>query len=327
MMRPPLVMTDPAAWMDAAIPAAQRARELQDVFDDLDAHPWPDDIAPARVLYDQMGPPVPNDIRAEDGVLAGVPARWLYPPSHDPSRVMLFLHGGGYVYGSLDSHAGMAAELARAAGCIGVQLHYRLAPEHPHPAAVEDALAAYCAVLDQGYAASAVSLVGDSAGGGLVVALLLVLKQRQLPLPGAVACLSPWVDLLLRGESYQTRAHLDPMVERKVVELVREQYLGLQDPTQVTASPILGDLTGLPPMLVQVGELEILYSDAEMLAEKAHQCGVEVTFEVWPAMVHVWHLYYPMLTAGREAISRVGAFLRQPSARPTASKESSACMA
>jgi epsilon-lactone hydrolase len=286
-----------------------RMQEIDAVLADLDANPWPDDIVEARVLYDRMGPPIADDIAVDKFDIGGQKAQLLTPPEADTDRALLFLHGGGYVYGSLMSHGGMAAEITRAAHCRGLQLDYRLAPEHPYPAAVEDACEAYEWLLGKGFSPPRVALVGDSAGGGLVIAALAALQQQGHPMPGAAVCLSPWVDLEATGDSYETRKQIDPMVERKVVELVSRLYLNGQSPKLPTASPIHADLRNMPPLLIQVGEREILFSDSQMLADKARASGLDVTFEEWPGMVHVWHLYYPILSAGREAIARVGQFI------------------
>jgi len=226
----------------------------------------------------------------------------------------LFLHGGGFVYGSLVSHGGMAAEISRASRCKALQLDYRLAPEYSFPAPIEDACAAYEWLLDTGLAPQKTAIVGDSAGGGLALSTLVALKTKQRPLPGAVICVSPWVDMEATGESYRTRQSVDPIVDRSIVNLVTRLYLKGQDPKISTASPIRAELAGFPPLLIQVGEREILFSDAEGLARKAGAAGVDVTLEEWQGMIHVWHLYYPILSAGRDAIARIGEFILQNTA-------------
>lgn len=290
-------------------------RELEAVLEEIASTPWPTDVAEARALYDASGPAVAEDIKAEQVSVAGVPAQVLTPPDADAHRALLFLHGGGYVYGSLASHGGMAAEVARYAKCKALQLQYRLAPEHPFPAAIEDACAAYEALLLEGHRPEHVAFVGDSAGGGLVVAALVALKTRGAELPGAAVCISPWVDLEATGESYSERQALDPMIDRELVDFLAGLYLNGRDPKTPLASPIHADLGGLPPLLIQVGEREVLYSEAARLCEKARASGVEATFEEWPRMFHVWHLYFPVLAAGREAIARAGAFVRDKTAR------------
>jgi acetyl esterase/lipase len=284
-------------------------RELDDVLAEIASEPWPAGVAEARLLYDASGPPIAQDIRVERFAIATIPAQRLTPPVADADRAVLFLHGGGYVYGSLVSHGGMAAEIARHSRCAAFQLQYRLAPEHPFPAAIEDACAAYEWLLLAGFDPENIALVGDSAGGGLVMATLLTLKAQGRPLPGAAVCVSPWVDLQATGESYDERQALDPMIDRPLVDFLAGLYLNGHDPRAPVASPIHADLRGMPPLLIQVGEREVLFSEAARLYENAIASGVDATFEEWPEMVHVWHLYYPKLTAGQEAISRIGAFV------------------
>jgi len=291
-----------------------RRAELEAVLAYLASRPWPDGVNEARAHYDSLGDPIAQDIQIEPLTIERAGAQLLTPPGCDGERAMLYLHGGGYVFGSPKSHGGLAAELARAARCPVLLLDYRRAPEHPFPAAVEDATAAYHWLLERGFAAPRIAIAGDSAGGGLVLCTLVHGRNRiggALPLPGAVVCVSPWVDLEATGESYRTREGIDPLVQRKVVNEVTRHYLNGADPRTPTASPIHADLTGFPPLLVQIGEREILYSDAEALANKARALGLDVTFEEWPDMVHVWHLHYPRLSTGREAIERIGQFVRE----------------
>jgi acetyl esterase/lipase len=290
--------------------AAQRRTELDAVLAYLEARPWPDGVDAARLHYDSLGDAMAPDICVEPLEIDQNRAQLLTPPGCEPGRALLYLHGGGYVFGSLRSHGGLAGEIARAARCQVLQLDYRRAPEHPFPAAVEDATAAHVWLLERGFAPGHLAFAGDSAGGGLVLAALVHCRQRELPLPGAAVCISPWVDLEATGESYRTRAALDPLVQRKVVDEVTRHYLQGQDPRAPTASPIHAELSGFPPLLIQVGEREILYSDSEALAAKARASGLDVSFEEWPDMVHVWHLHYPRLTTGREAIDRLGQFVR-----------------
>lgn len=288
--------------------------EINAVLAAIRATPWPDDIVAARILMDEEGPPVADDIAVEPIEIAKCRGQVLVPPHLHDARVMLFLHGGGYVYGSLKSHAGMAAELARAGCCKVFQLDYRLAPEYPFPAGLEDACAAYKWLRRAGYATQNISIVGDSAGGGLAIATLLALREEGDPLPGAAVCISPWVDLEATGESFTSRQLLDPVIDRELVSFLAGIYANGTDLRNPFISPIHADLRGLPRMLVQVGEREVLFSEAQMLARRAHGAGVDVTFEEWPDMVHVWHLYFPRLTAGRAAIARVGAFVMETAA-------------
>jgi acetyl esterase/lipase len=190
-------------------------------------------------------------------------------------------------------------------------IDYRLAPEHPHPAAVDDAVAAYRWMLAQGLKPARITVAGDSAGGGLTVATLLAIRDAKLPLPGAGACLSPWVDLEGIGESMTTKAGVDPIVQKTGLLQMAAAYLGGKDPRTPLAAPLYADLSGLPPLLIQVGTAETLLDDASRLAERARKAGVTVSYEPWESMIHVWHLFAPMLDEGQQAIDRIGEFVRK----------------
>jgi acetyl esterase/lipase len=245
-----------------------------------------------------------------------VPAFLHTAPDADESRIGLYLHGGGYVYGSQSSHGSLAAEAARAAGFPMLHLQYRRAPENPYPAALEDAVSAYAALLDR-YSAEQVVIIGDSAGGGLVFGMLMAARDRGLPMPRAVACISPWVDLAATGETFHSLAEDDPMITAQTVALVTESYLAGASPRTPYASPLYGEAHGFPPVLIQVGEREMLLSDAERFAAKLAEAGSSVTLEVWPGMVHVWHLHHTRLAKARQALSRLGQFLADPTAEAT----------
>ncbi|RKH03490.1 alpha/beta hydrolase [Corallococcus carmarthensis] len=289
--------------------AERNAAEMKELLAYLDARPWPDGYEAARVHYDSLGLPIAADIGVEPVDVNGVRAQWLTPPVCEQDRALLFLHGGGFVFGSLVSHGHMAAEMARQARCRVLQLDYRRAPEHPYPAALDDATTAYRWLLERGFAPGHISIAGDSAGGGLVVSMQVNARAKGLPLAGALVCISSWFDLGIQGDSYTSREKADALVQRKVVEEVARHYLNGQDARQPTISPIHADLTGLPPLLIQVGERELLFSDSQAMARKAQAQGVDVTFEEWPDMVHVWHLHFNRLSSGREALQRIGQFV------------------
>ncbi|MDJ0628375.1 MAG: alpha/beta hydrolase [Rhodobacter sp.] len=270
---------------------------------------WPDGLAAERAAMEAEAPPLAADIAVEPLTLAGRPAEILSAPGAMAGELVLYLHGGGYVYGSLSSHRGLVGEIARAAGQRVLQLEYRLAPEHPHPAALDDAVAAVRTLYDDGLGPDELVLVGDSAGGGLVLATLLTLKAIGHPLPRAAVCLSPWTDLTCKGESYDRRGDRDPMIDRTLALKLSRLYANGSAPDTPAVSPLFGDLTGLPPLLIQVGEREVLYSDSKDFTNRALRAGVDVTFEEWPDMIHVWHLYFPQLTQGRQAIDRIGRFI------------------
>jgi acetyl esterase/lipase len=220
------------------------------------------------------------------------------------------LHGGGYVIGSLDSHRHLVAEVGRAAGVRSLAIDYRLAPEYPFPAPIEDTLKAYRFLLDNGLAADKIAFAGDSAGGGLLVGAMLAAKDAGLPLPSCGWCLSPWVDMEALGQSFTDRATTDPTVQRPGIEFMAEQYLNGADPRSPYAAPIYGDLRGLPPLLLQVGAVETLLDDSLALARAAGITDVVVDLQIWPEMIHVWHQWHTQLTAGRRAIASGGSFIR-----------------
>ena len=254
--------------------------------------------------------PTPPEVKVERVNAPAVPAEWLRPPSAEPGRVVLYLHGGGYVIGSPRSHRHLAAAIAGAAGASALLLDYRLAPEHPYPAAVEDATAAYRWLLDQAIAPERIVIAGDSAGGGLTVATLLALREARVPLPAGGVCISPWVDLTCSGASYATKADADPIVQRSGVEEMARAYLGATPPRTPLASPLFADLRGLPPLLIHVGSDEVLLDDAVQLAARAKAAGVDVTLEVYDRMIHVWHWFLPMLDEAQTAVEAIGRFVR-----------------
>ncbi|MBF6571441.1 MAG: alpha/beta hydrolase [Candidatus Binataceae bacterium] len=249
--------------------------------------------------------------------IAGVGAEWIQAPNADHYRTILYLHGGGYAGGSIASHRELAARLSKAAAARCLVLDYRLAPENPFPAAVDDATAAYqWLLLDQKYQPTRIAIAGDSAGGGLTIATLVNLRDKQLPLPGAAACISPWVDLAVSGASALTNAERDALVSRDILQMFVKMYLGDRDPRIPLASPLYADLRGLPPLLIQVGSSEVLLDDAKQIGERAQAAGVSVELEVWPNMQHVWHWFAPTLDKGQQAIEQIGGFIRQRTQAP-----------
>jgi monoterpene epsilon-lactone hydrolase len=254
--------------------------------------------------------PVPADVRIDRITARGVPAEWLTVRGDDPRAAILYLHGGGYGIGSPRSHRHLAAAIAAAADAAALVPHYRLAPEHPFPAAVDDAVASYRWLLEKNVAPERLVIAGDSAGGGLTVATLLALRDGGLPKPAAGVCISPWVDLTCSLPSHTSRKAVDPIVSREAVGKMAVAYLGGADATAPLASPLYADLRALPPLLIHVGDDEVLLDDSVQLAENARAAGVDVTLEVWPQMIHVWHWFFPMLDEGQQAIDRIGDFIR-----------------
>lgn len=240
-----------------------------------------------------------------------VSGEWVSSSLSPTQPVLFFLHGGGYSAGSCRTHRELAARLCLASGVRVLLIDYRLAPEHPFPAALEDATVAYQWLLSQGVAPESIVIGGDSAGGGLAMATLLWLRDQQLPLPGAGVLLSPWVDLTLTGESLQSRAEVDPLCSYAGLHSAAQLYLGETAAQTALASPVYGELHGLPPLLIQVGDHEVLLSDATRLAERAQATGVTVKLEIWEEMWHVWHFWAGAMPEGQQAIDRIGTFVQQ----------------
>ena len=238
----------------------------------------------------------------------GVPAEWVTAPNADADKALLYLHGGGYVTGSIASHRGMAANLSRSTGCRALIIDYRLAPEHPYPAQLEDAYTAYRWLLDSGFDASSIIVAGDSAGGGLTVATLVAARDSRDPLPAAGVCISPWVDMEGIGDSMTTKAGEDPMVTRAGLLEMASLFLSGSNPRYPLAAPLYAELAGLPPLLIIVGTAEVLLDDAVRLHEKALAAGVDSVLEKWDEMVHIWPWFAPFLPEGQAAIERIGEF-------------------
>ena len=253
--------------------------------------------------------PLPEDVAFEPIDAGGVAAEWTRAPGMRDDRTVVYLHGGGYVMGGISTHRLLCAEISRATRAPVISVDYRLAPENPYPAAVDDAMAAYRFVLEQSIAPGSVAIGGDSAGGGLTIATLLALRDEGAQLPGAAFCISPWADLTQTSDSMTTKADEDPMVQRESLQLMADAYCGEADPKTETISPVFADLAGLPPLLIQVGTAEVLLDDARKLAENARAANLDVTLEQWEDMIHVWHGFSMMLPEAREAITRIGEYL------------------
>src|SRR5882724_696615 len=236
--------------------------------------------------FSQYG--IARDIIVEPVNANGVRAEWTATPADDRDAALLYLHGGGYVIGSLDSHRHLVSEAGRAAKTWALALDYRLAPEHPFPAAVEDAVAGYRYLLARGIKPGRIAIAGDSAGGGLVVAALVAIREAGLPQPRCGWCISPWVDMEMTGETMTTKAAADPMVQKEGVAEMARLYLNGADPRSPLAAPLYADLSGLAPLLIQVGAAETLLDDAIRLGKLAGAADVRVELQIWPEMVHVW---------------------------------------
>jgi epsilon-lactone hydrolase len=286
--------------------------EIDAVRELLRSRPRPTSWAERRERLDAIGStaPVARDIRLEAADANGVAGEWSLAQGSDPSKVLLFFHGGGYCSGSIASHRGMATAVGQAAGVRTLAVGYRLAPEHPFPAALDDARAAFDFLLAQGIAPGKVAIGGDSAGGGLTLALITGMRDAGKPLPGCAWLVSPWVDLQMTGTSMSEKASVDPLIQKPYLEELASAYLAGSDPANPQVSPLHADLGGLPPLLVQVGSAETLLDDALRIARRAGVADVPVNLEIWPHMIHAWHLWAAQLQDGRRAIASAGAFIR-----------------
>jgi acetyl esterase/lipase len=269
------------------------------------------DLVKERTELDKLGSMfrTSTTIHCEQEHAGGVPAEWITTPDSVAHRVVLYLHGGSFVSGSIKSHRSLAANIAHAAKARALVIDYRLAPEHPFPAALDDALAAYSWLSAHHAAPYRVTIAGDSAGGGLVVALLIKLRDLGMPMPAAAVCLSPMTDHTYSGETWKTNARADIVIYPKKEHVFTRMYLGGADPHDPLVSPHYADLAGLPPLLIQVGTHEVLLSDSRCLAQRARAAGVDVTLDEWEGMQHVWQFGARFIPEGREAIARIGGFI------------------
>jgi acetyl esterase/lipase len=261
--------------------------------------------------YERMVPRPPRWIETTEGPLGGIPTMRVARRDAPTDRQILFLHGGAFTTGSAALYRHILWRVAAAAAARVAAINYRLAPEHPFPAALDDAVAAWLGLLDEGAEPRHCAVMGDSAGGGLALALLLKLRDMGAPLPAAAVALSPWTDLAMTGASLTRNAASDPMENPDDVPFLVHCYLGDGDPRNPYASPLYGDPKGLPPTLIQVGSDEILRDDSVRMAERMRAAGCQVELEVWPRMPHVWHAFAPVMPEARQAIARLGAFIRR----------------
>ena len=252
----------------------------------------------------------PAEVQTQSVSASGVPAEWVRWQEPTDDGAIVYLHGGGYVFGSLDSHRSIAWRLARASGMSVLLVDYRLAPEHPYPAAVDDAFSAYRWLLDQQVAQDRLVVAGDSAGGGLATALMLRLKTEGLRLPEAAVLLSPWADLTLSGASISDNAERDAMLSREALTKFKTLYLQDTDPGTAYASPLYADLSGLPPVHITVGSTEVLLSDAENLVTRINSYGGTAELSVWPKLPHVFPILGDLIPESKQAIEDMAAFIR-----------------
>ena len=266
-----------------------------------------------RVWYEQFTAQfeLPEDAVFEQVGAGGVSAEWISTPGVAEDRVVMYLHGGGYMIGSMRTHRSPLSYLSRVSDARVLELNYRLAPEHPFPAAVEDSVAAYRWLLAEGVSPRRIAIGGDSCGGGLTIATLVALKYFGDPLPAAGISHSGWTDLAHTGDTFETKAEEDPLIDKEMLEGMAAAYLGDRSRTTPLASPYYADLQGLPPLLVQVGTAEVLLDDSLRLADRAKEAGVDVTLEVWDDMPHVWQAFASFLPEAREALDHCGQFVQK----------------
>jgi epsilon-lactone hydrolase len=281
----------------------------------LTSKPRPVGWAERRQRIDEIGStwPVADDVRLEEVELGvGLPGEWSIVPGSDASRVLMFLHGGGYCSGSIVSHRRMVTEAGRAARMRTLAVDYRLAPEHPYPAAHEDAMTAWRFLRKQGIAARNIAVGGDSAGGNLTITLISRLRAAGEEQPACAWLASPWTDLTMTGASLETKATVDPLIHKAYLEELANAYapppLDRKDPL---ISPLFSDLGGFPSTLIQVGSSETLLDDAVRFARAAGLADVNVTLQVWPHMIHAWTMWNAKLAEGRQALEQVGEFMRR----------------
>lgn len=255
--------------------------------------------------------PMPRNVDVKQIAVGNNNAEWLNLVGALRDFMILYLHGGAYTMGSCATHRTLASRIAIASQAQALLPEFRLAPEYPFSASLEDGLSIYSQLLDDGMSSQNIVIAGDSSGGGLAVALAVLLRDKTIPLPGAIVCMSPWADLALTGESLTTRAKVDPICSIAESRFHAAHYIGKCDAHAPLISPIYADLRGLPPMLIQVGDREILLSDSLRLADRACQDGVDVELQIWDGMWHVWHLFASYVPEGQRAINQIGDFIRK----------------
>jgi monoterpene epsilon-lactone hydrolase len=254
---------------------------------------------------------LPKDVSIKKVNINDIAANWISTPESNLNNIILYLHGGGYVEGSLTSHQDLAVRIARASKTRVLLIDYRLAPEHPFPAGFEDAVMCYRWLLEkEKIPPNKIVIAGDSAGGGLTLCTLIKLRDEGLPLPIAAVCLSPWTDLAMTGDSIKEAAKIDPWLKPSELYFMAELYIGDTDPKNPYISPLYGELSGLPPILIHVGNAEILKSDSTRFAEKAKKVGVDLTLEIWEDMIHVFQAFADWAPEGKEAINKIGEYIQ-----------------
>lgn len=250
----------------------------------------------------------PRFVTKEDIKYTGLEAAWFIPDGYGKTKTILYLHGGGYVMGSYNTHRALIGRIARATGCKTLAVNYRKAPENPYPAAVQDVLKVYKQMLADGY--ENIFIMGDSAGGGLALALLQLIRKHRLAKAAGLVLLSPWTDLTLSGDSVHGKKDIDPMVSPDLLEIFSKRYVGDADRKDPLISPYYADVKGFPPTLIQVGGNETLFDDATRMAQKLNKAGVNVKFDIFENMMHVWHFFGGIMPEANKAIDEIGEFVK-----------------
>lgn len=253
----------------------------------------------------------PSQTHVEKIQLNSISAEWVFANEARKDRAILYLHGGGYNFCSPNTHRELCAYISMASSAKVLLLDYHLAPEHPFPAALEDATQAYRWLLKNGFAGNNIALAGDSAGGGLAIATSIALRDDGNPTPSSIACISPWTDLTMSGDSIKTHSVIDPMLNLQSMKLMASNYIGDNDPRNPLISPIFANLEAIPSTLIHVGSDEMLLDDAIRMAEKAKSAGVDVTLKIYDKMWHVWHLNARLMPEAKNAVTKFGSFIRQ----------------
>ena len=253
---------------------------------------------------------LPPNTNFEKITLSGMAAEWIYANTAREKRAILFLHGGGYNLCSINTHRELAAHISKESGARVLLIDYRLAPEHPFPAALEDAITAYRWLLESGLSGKSIAIAGDSAGGGLALATAISIRDAGDPLPSSIACVAPWTDLCLTGDSIKTKSDVDPLVKAQSAEAWAKNYIGENDPSNPLISPLYANLKGLPPFLIHVGTDDMLLDDSRRIAQKAKDAEVMVTLKIYDKLWHVFHLNVKAIPEARKAIAELGSFIK-----------------
>ncbi len=254
---------------------------------------------------------LPKKTQIEKITIDGIAAEWIYGNTAREERVILFLHGGGYNLCSINTHRELAAHIAKESGAKVLLIDYRLAPEHPFPAALDDATLAYRWLLENGLTIKNIAIAGDSAGGGLALATAIAIRDAGDPLPSSVACIAPWTDLCMTGDSIKTKSEIDPLIKSESAKVWADNYIGSNDPTNPLISPLYADLKGFPPLLIHIGTDDMLLDDSRRFAKEAEDAGVDVELKIYDKLWHVFHLSVKAMPEAKKAVAEFGSFIKK----------------